>query len=174
MDIIKLKELIDKKLDQRKIAVELNCSQSTVKYWLKRYNLKTINTRKYEHIKVDENEKYCPKCETIKLKSEFYKKKLNSEVLQSYCKECNHEDVKKRVKNIKLKMLDYKGNQCVDCKLHLNETKACDFDFHHLNPKEKDVNFEIIRWKDWETITKELDKCVILCSNCHRIRHSDE
>lgn len=173
MNIETLKNLINKNLSQRSIANELKCSQSTVKYWIKRYNLKTVNTKKYEHIKIDKNEKYCPKCKQIKNKIDFYKKAKNSNVLQTYCKICNNNDVKKRAKEIKLKMLEYKGNKCVDCKLHINNTKACVFDFHHLNPLEKDINYDIIRWKNWKLITKELDKCIILCSNCHRIRHSD-
>ena len=169
-----LKELVEQKLGQREIAIKVGCAQSTIKLYLKKYGLKTINTRKYEHINVNIDEKYCSKCNTIKNKTDFYKVKSTSNVLQSKCKMCNHNNVKARAKSIKLRMLEYKGNRCVDCGLQLKDTKACVFDFHHLDPLTKDINFDIIRWKNWETIKNELDKCIILCSNCHRIRHSDD
>ncbi len=172
MDIEILKELIGKCYNQRKIAEELNCSQSTIKYWLKRYSLKTVNTKKYEHIKVTKNEKYCPRCEKIKLKKDFFKKNKTGDVLQSYCKKCNIKNVVERGRAKKLEMLEYKGNKCVDCELKVKDSHPCVFDFHHLDPNEKDVNlFKTIKTKKWEEIKKELDKCVILCSNCHRIRH---
>jgi predicted transcriptional regulator len=173
MEKEKLNELVNKFLSQREIAKELNCSQSTVKYWLKKYSLKTINKIKNEHINIADNEKYCSMCDTIKLKDEFYKINKNSEKLQSKCKKCNHKLVGKRFKLIKIKMLEYKGNQCVDCGLHVKDTYPCVFDFHHLDPNEKDKDYYSLRNKKWDEITLELDKCVILCSNCHRIRHSD-
>ena len=46
------------------------------------------------------------------------------------------------------------------------------YDFHHLDPKEKEFNLgDILRKKDFLIIEKELTKCVLLCANCHRIRH---
>jgi transcription elongation factor Elf1 len=45
-------------------------------------------------------------------------------------------------------------------------------DFHHLDPSKKDENIgrAIIQWK-WERVKPELDKCILLCSNCHREIH---
>lgn len=173
MDVEKLKVLIDKNLTQRDMANLLSCSQSTIKYWLKVFNLKTINTKKYEHIKVCQNEKYCSRCNEIKDKSEFFKKDKKSEVLQSYCKKCNSKHVITRAKDKKLILLTYMGGECVDCNLKVNETNGCVFDFHHLNPKEKDFNLSEFKNREIdEIIKKELDKCVLLCSNCHRMRHS--
>lgn len=43
-------------------------------------------------------------------------------------------------------------------------------DFHHLNPTEKDFNISD-RMTSFEAIRPELDKCVLLCSCCHREVH---
>jgi hypothetical protein len=45
-------------------------------------------------------------------------------------------------------------------------------DFHHLDPSKKDENLglAIIQWK-WERVKLELDKCILLCANCHREVH---
>ena len=48
------------------------------------------------------------------------------------------------------------------------------FDFHHIDPDEKDI--KVADWMGrikWATLKKELDKCILLCSNCHRIHHAE-
>ena len=42
-------------------------------------------------------------------------------------------------------------------------------EFHHLDKARKGFGFSrkgIIR--SWESISKELDKCILVCANCHR------
>ena len=46
------------------------------------------------------------------------------------------------------------------------------FDFHHTDPTTKDYDWNRLRLKSWEAIIGELAKCVLLCANCHRIRHA--
>lgn len=41
--------------------------------------------------------------------------------------------------------------------------------FHHLNQHEKD--FDISQMYHWEEIEEELEKCVLLCANCHMEVH---
>ena len=46
-------------------------------------------------------------------------------------------------------------------------------DFHHLDPKSKDFNISKNgNTRSWEEIKKELDKCIMLCANCHREEHA--
>ena len=41
-----------------------------------------------------------------------------------------------------------------------------------IDPTKKDFSLSVEgRSKSWDTVRKELDKCVMLCANCHRIRH---
>ena len=47
-------------------------------------------------------------------------------------------------------------------------------DFHHRNPKEKEFAIaNQVPYKPLEFILKEIEKCVVLCSNYHRIEHHD-
>lgn len=49
------------------------------------------------------------------------------------------------------------------------------YDFHHIDPKLKDrkISDMIHKKRDFNLLIIELDKCELLCSNCHRIRHGD-
>jgi len=83
---------------------------------------------------------------------------------------CNTCVSKMRRKKVKLLAVEYKGGSCIQC--GYNQHIAA-LEFHHTNPNEKEFNFGDVKNRKWETIKQELDKCVLLCSNCHRIEHSD-
>ncbi len=68
----------------------------------------------------------------------------------------------------KLKAVAYKGGKCEVCGYDKYHGAL---DFHHLNPDEKDYSWRKLRLKSWEDITKELDKCICVCANCHREIH---
>lgn len=46
------------------------------------------------------------------------------------------------------------------------------FDAHHLDPSQKKFGIMSTASRPWEVVAEELDKCVLLCSNCHRKLHS--
>ena len=45
-------------------------------------------------------------------------------------------------------------------------------DFHHVNPEEKSANFNANTNRSWQTTREEIQKCILLCSNCHREVHA--
>ena len=49
-------------------------------------------------------------------------------------------------------------------------------DFHHKNPsdKEMEVSLLALRAASKEKILKEIEKCSVICANCHRIEHWEE
>jgi len=61
------------------------------------------------------------------------------------------------------------------CKFCLEKDHRC-LDFHHLNPSEKDATIAYMYAADYsiEKIVEEIEKCVVLCSNCHRKLHYEE
>ena len=64
----------------------------------------------------------------------------------------------------------YKGGVCQCCKY--NKYIGA-LEFHHINPDEKDFGISVKGYtRSWENNKKELDKCVLVCSNCHREIHA--
>jgi hypothetical protein len=77
-----------------------------------------------------------------------------------------------RRKANKEKAAAYFNNECQHCKLvspHL-----CVYDFHHLDMSEKEADPGSLLHYSWDRIQKELDKCIMLCANCHRIEHQKD
>lgn len=81
---------------------------------------------------------------------------------------CNSCHTKKRRINSRIKAYLYKGKSCIVCGYDKCELSL---HFHHLYDKKFDVGGNMNR--SWETIKQELDKCVLLCSNCHGEVHSN-
>lgn len=161
-------KLIDENKTQREIGSELKIGQTTVRYWLKKFNIKT----NFNINKVINGFKKCTKCNLNKPIDDFYKRE-NKKHYASKCKKCANLYYRKRIKDVKIKMIEYKGCKCERCGLHLKDSHYSVFDFHHINPKEKDVNFDKIKYQKWEKIKKEIDKCMLVCSNCHRLIHAE-
>lgn len=45
-------------------------------------------------------------------------------------------------------------------------------DFHHINPLEKDMSVSLLLSKgSRKRVIDEIEKCIVLCSNCHRELH---
>ena len=71
-------------------------------------------------------------------------------------------------------LLIYKGAECGMCGLAYNGVNAFLFDFHHTDSSSK--KFQLNTANMNRSITKlyiEADKCILLCSNCHRIEHDN-
>jgi hypothetical protein len=82
------------------------------------------------------------------------------------CKKCNVEAVQKRRDDLKIMAVTYKGKKCQIC--GYNKYVGA-LEFHHIKPEDK--NFTISRkgyTRSWENVKRELDKCVLLCSICHK------
>ena len=167
-----LEKLIALNYSQRKIGEKLGYCQSNVRYWLKLFGLKTNISQHNEKVK-SRIEKLCPKCNTVKPIDDFYKRTNRSDEC-GYCKTCSNESTLERTINIKIKMIVYKGGCCKDCGLKLEDSHYSVFDFHHIDSKNKDPNFRRIKSRKWEIIKEEIDKCELLCSNCHRIKHATQ
>lgn len=73
---------------------------------------------------------------------------------------------------LKAKSVKAKDSKCFCCQ---NSFPNSVYDFHHLNPKEKDFGFgDKTSTVKWDIIQIELDKCIMVCANCHRMIHSGD
>ncbi len=69
---------------------------------------------------------------------------------------------------LKHKAVVYKGGKCQRCGY---SGCAAAFDFHHRDATEKEWNISHLTTYKWEQVQHELDKCDLLCANCHRELH---
>lgn len=76
-----------------------------------------------------------------------------------------------RTVSLKKRAVEYLGGKCMRC--GYNKCLAA-LSFHHRNPEEKEIAFDKIKGGSWNIIIKELDKCDLLCCNCHMEHHWDE
>lgn len=81
----------------------------------------------------------------------------------------SYENVKKHRKKIKEELVLYKGGKCEICGY---DKCLGALDFHHLNPNEKDFSIsDSSKYHNLEEMKKEVDKCILVCANCHREIH---
>jgi len=104
------------------------------------------------------------KCQVCKIEYSKNQKKKG--------KLCNTCVSKIRRLKSKRKAVAYKGSKCVECGYKATDNNYAAFEFHHTDG-DKDKGIGEILNRKWESIQKELDKCIVVCSNCHRIKHSD-
>jgi len=67
----------------------------------------------------------------------------------------------------KLRGINILGGSCKRC----GETNIHKLCFHHINPEEKEDTFNNLKYNRWTIIKNEIDKCEVLCHNCHTELH---
>lgn len=70
-------------------------------------------------------------------------------------------------KRKKIELVNYKGGKCSYCGYNKCITAL---EFHHQDPLQKDFSISGSSYSI-ERMKQEVDKCILLCSNCHREEH---
>jgi hypothetical protein len=74
--------------------------------------------------------------------------------------------VAKRRKKLKVLAIEYKGGKCKACGY---ERCVGALELHHINKADKSFGIGDKGYtRSWEKIKVELDKCILVCANCHR------
>jgi 5-methylcytosine-specific restriction endonuclease McrA len=122
--------------------------------------------------------KFCPSCKTTKPLTEFYsngRTTAGNTKRKPTCGVCEH--LYRRNQMIKL-MMEYLStrNNNYNCEICGDTDDYGFLEFHHVNPKDKDFDIasKAFSWgiDKWvELLIPELDKCILLCPNCHKREH---
>lgn len=128
--------------------------------------------------------KTCSKCLSEKNESEFSVRNKNTGLLNVWCRDCFREydrsryladrerliGLKKRLR--KKKSAEFREfKESLSCLVCGESTPEC-LDFHHVDgEKYGNISTIVNRWSV-DRFKKELEKCVVLCANCHRKVHS--
>lgn len=139
-----------------------------------------------------QNRKYCINCSVYGGKNTRQLHKTNlpggqTQPVELICSECDrtyiyhHADskghtktkcnsclVNKRRIDLKIKCLEYKGNKCEQCGY---DKCSRAMSFHHKDATKKDFGISGKHCYTWQRIKSELDKCSLLCANCHMEEH---
>lgn len=113
----------------------------------------------------------CSVCKEEKDIEDFFKKSTSSSRRHYVCKVCSGKRVTQRMINMKIRAIEYKGGECRKCGIKLIDSHYCIFDFHHTDQSTKEIGIAKMRGFSWERVKIELDKCELLCANCHRLEH---
>lgn len=136
--------------------------------------------------------KACPQCKKNKDFEEFHRSSTRKDGVSSWCKKCeakkarerrtpelkkryrqNDEENRLKRKAALRKIADDAKGPCADCGIRYH---PCAMDFHHIdsNTKHREVSKMIGLGASQENLRAEIAKCIVLCSNCHRVRHFKE
>lgn len=171
----KILELRSKGYSYNQIVKELKCAKSTVSF-----HCSGLEESKFRSKTIDEinliNETYS-NCLSVKKTVKILKttrntvlKYLNDENFKKFNDLINKKVKKTRSdyvvdwrKRTKIELVKYKGGSCVKCGYNkcINALQ-----FHHLDPSEKDFQISGKSYS-FERMKEEVDKCILVCANCH-------
>ena len=127
----------------------------------------------------------CARCGSSKSVEEFTEKNPNTGARDCYCRPCRAEYGREHYVKNKQRYIDaanrrnrdlriertgwlveyFATHPCVDC----GESDPVVLDFDHLRDKSFNIS-RALNYRKWSRIIEEIEKCEVVCSNCHRRR----
>lgn len=159
-------DLFCKGLTYKEIKEELNCSKGTISY-----HCSSLRINKYSEDNIKMYQDYFNTIGDVSKTAKHFK--ICRRTLAKYIDRGGFIKVPKRKKlniyyqKVKLLAVAYKGGKCNLCGYNKS---IWALEFHHRDPKEKEFTISG-GTKSFEKLKKELDKCDLLCSNCHSEEH---
>lgn len=128
----------------------------------------------------------CTKCNLEKDFDDFAWKSEHKNLKASECKTCHKETrhnyyiknaktekerIYKRKKELAKWLQEFKKTlKCEIC----SENEPCCLEFHHTDPNMKEINIALCATYGWsvQRTKNEIEKCIVICSNCHKKLHA--
>jgi DNA-binding CsgD family transcriptional regulator len=174
-EILKLRE---DGISYREISKKLGCSLATISYHCKRWNLNDVGLSNVGVFNLkDEIKNYYKDHTTKETALHFnisessvkkYKDNKRIELTLEEKKERQYLYLQDFRQKLKDKCIEYKGGKCEICGYDKCNRSM---DFHHRDPNEKDFGIGSYKILNWNKIKNELNKCDLLCKNCHGELH---
>lgn len=174
-------ELYEKGYTYREISETLNCSKGTISYHLshlvefKKLKINEEKEKLFDNIKnnlpndwKEFSKMYSSKL-TFRESQAFYKTYYKKPYMGTSRKHSNKHYYREKRYAIKKQLVELKGGECVKCG-YKKSLRA--LQFHHTDPNEKEFVLGNIRVIN-EKVMKELEKCILVCANCHSELHDN-
>lgn len=160
VDRVQLEELADRGTTLAEMAKACDCSISTIRYWLKRYEIEHPRPRRRRQ-DCEDGARFA----TFDCRRHGRTQFLLEGRGYYRCKRCRSEAVARRRRTVKRQLVDEAGGACVLCG-YARWPGA--LQFHHVVAAEKE--FHLAQGGYSRSIARsraEMEKCVLLCANCH-------
>lgn len=104
---------------------------------------------------------------------------LSREKMREYMRERrasgkDKEKLRTQRRELKREFVSLKGGKCQRCGWTPGPGEEVALDFHHRDPAEKLFSIAPSATRSLESLTRELEKCDMLCANCHRIVEAEQ
>jgi len=155
-----------------------NCTRNTIAQYKRDFGFVglTPNSRKRD---LSKETKLCSICNKEKMLNNFYsngRTPLGNSKYKPYCIPCDNARRDKLYRDNIIKYLE-SCNKDYSCELCGYTGIWGSLDFHHVRPEDKLFSIgapsskTLSAEKFEDVIVPELDKCMLLCPNCHRQKH---
>lgn len=110
--------------------------------------------------------------QVAKLVNISYNRLRNVIISRTITPKSSYENVKNHRHKVKKELVEYKGGKCEICGY---DKCLGALDFHHIDPSQKDFAISTSNiYKNLDKLKEEVDKCILVCANCHRELHYDD
>jgi excisionase family DNA binding protein len=151
--------LVAEELTVQQIAERLGIGATTVRYWLRKYGLRTVRAR---------GARPAPDQQVVirNCRRHGYTAWVRTGSGGRFrCKRCRTAAVTARRRRVKQLLIDEAGGCCVLCGY---DRFPGALQFHHLDPAEKSFALSVPGvTRSLEKARAEAAKCVLMCANCH-------
>jgi transposase len=158
-----LSELVQTGMTLSEIGAEVGRSITAVRYWIRRYGLpspRSVRRASLERAIADGQRTLMKDC--VKHGWTIFVIENSG---RTRCRQCRMEKVSEWRRRTKAKLVAEAGGACVLCGYDRHQAAL---QFHHLDPAKKDFHLaDSGVTRSIERLRREIEKCVLLCGNCH-------